>query len=230
MLWALTKLADYSNSSYCKPKGPVIGPLVVCAFAAPEAALSFLKSAGVRDSKLLSPGRREELARELRVFPHALVVVSAREITEEMARKVSLNEVEARAMARAIQSVVEKIGFENVSRVVVDSPDPTSARFKARLRKYYDADSKVRCEHKADVNHVEVGAASILAKVLRDAEVDKIKKIFGEDFGTGYSHDVVTIAFLKKHLRDPRLHEFVRWKWSTAKKLRVTQLELGKFL
>ncbi len=226
----MTKRADCNNSSYCKPKGPVIGPLVVCAFAAPESSLSSLKSAGVKDSKLLTPEKREALARELRAFPHALAVVTAREITEEMARKVSLNEVEARFMASVIQAVVEKVGFENVARIMVDSPDPTTVKFKARLRKYYDADSKVHCEHKADLRYTEVGAASILAKVLRDAEVAKIKELFGEDFGTGYSHDAATIAFLKKHLRDPRLTEFVRWKWSTAKKLRVTQLELNKFL
>ncbi len=211
-------------------RGPVLGPMVLCAFAAPESSLSSLKRAGVKDSKLLKPEKREELARELRNYPHALVAVTAREITEDMTRKVSLNETEARAMASAIQTVVEKVGFENVSRIMVDSPDPTTSKFKARLRKYYDADSKVHCEHKADVNHVEVGAASILAKVLRDDEVRKIKKIFGEDFGTGYSHDAATIAFLKKHLKDERLHEFVRWKWSTAKKLKVTQLELSKFL
>lgn len=167
---------------------------------------------------------------ELRKYPHATVAVTAREITDEMARKVSLNEVEARFMASAIQAVVEKVGFENVTQIMVDSPDPTTAKFKARLRKYYNADSKVRCEHEADLHYTEVSAASILAKVLRDAEVTKIKKIFGEDFGTGYSHDATTIAFLKKHLHSPRLHEFVRWKWSTAKKLKVTQLELGKFI
>ena len=53
-------------------------------------------------------------------------------------------------------------------------------------------------EHKADVNHVECSAASILAKVTRDGEVEKIKKVVVEDFGSGYLSDPKTIAFFDK--------------------------------
>src|SRR5205814_1910154 len=53
-------------------------------------------------------------------------------------------------------------------------------------------------EHKADVNHVIVGAASILAKVCRDAEVERLKQEIGIDFGSGYMTDVKTKKFLQE--------------------------------
>ena len=42
-------------------RGPVIGPLVVAAFACPEEDLQMLIDAGIKDSKLLSKPKREEL-------------------------------------------------------------------------------------------------------------------------------------------------------------------------
>jgi ribonuclease HII len=55
-----------------------------------------------------------------------------------------------------------------------------------------------KTEHKADSKYLIVGAASILAKVARDAEIEKIKQHVGEDFGSGYMADPKTAAFLKK--------------------------------
>ena len=75
--------------------------------------------------------------------------------------------------------------------------------------------SNIICEHKADFNHVVVGAASILAKVTRDAEIEKIKQKIGIDFGSGYSSDPKTINFLKEHANDTKLKGIFRESWST---------------
>jgi ribonuclease HII len=40
-------------------RGPVIGPLVVCGCAIEEEKMPLLESLGVKDSKKLSPKRRE---------------------------------------------------------------------------------------------------------------------------------------------------------------------------
>ena len=42
-------------------RGPVLGPLVICAYAVDEAKLPALKKAGVRDSKLLTHEKRAAL-------------------------------------------------------------------------------------------------------------------------------------------------------------------------
>ena len=54
------------------------------------------------------------------------------------------------------------------------------------------------CIHKADLKHVEVGAASILAKVTRDREMEKIQKKYG-NCGPGYPSNKITQEFLKKN-------------------------------
>jgi len=54
-------------------------------------------------------------------------------------------------------------------------------------------------EHKADFNHVIVGAASILAKVTRDTELAKIQEKIEYPIGSGYMSDPITQKFLDEH-------------------------------
>ena len=59
-------------------RGPVIGPLVVCAFA--STSQSQLRELGVKDSKDLSKKKREELFEILKEMPHKVVVCSPERI------------------------------------------------------------------------------------------------------------------------------------------------------
>ena len=43
-------------------RGPVIGPMVMCGFATDEKTDKKLREMGVKDSKQLSPEKREKLA------------------------------------------------------------------------------------------------------------------------------------------------------------------------
>jgi ribonuclease HII len=75
---------------------------------------------------------------------------------------------------------------------------------------------KVIAEHKAEDKFPIVAAASIVAKVERDMEIEKLKKEF-KDIGSGYPSDPKTIAFLKRFSYD-NLPDFVRKSWATVKK------------
>ena len=46
-------------------RGPVIGPLVVCALCVPEADQSVLRELGAKDSKELSPERRRRISESI---------------------------------------------------------------------------------------------------------------------------------------------------------------------
>jgi ribonuclease HII len=74
-------------------------------------------------------------------------------------------------------------------------------------------------EHKADLNNTIVGAASILAKVTRDGEIEKLKKIAKQDFGSGYPADPKTVEFLKKNYDK---FDFFRTSWATYKNVAGT--------
>ena len=84
-------------------------------------------------------------------------------------------------------------------KAVVDCPSPNTRSFKSYiLERLNHKKLSLVVEHKADLNHVSVAAASIIAKVTRDNEIEKIKKQVNFDFGSGYMSDPRTVAFLKK--------------------------------
>ena len=70
------------------------------------------------------------------------------------------------------------------------------------------------CAHKADVNFKIVSAASILAKVTRDREVEKIKKKYG-NIGSGYMADPITKKFFDENFE--KHPEIFRKTWTPYK-------------
>ncbi|MBI4360345.1 ribonuclease HII, partial [Candidatus Micrarchaeota archaeon] len=154
-------------------RGPVIGPLVVCAFAAEEERQSDLTALGVKDSKMLSAQKRGALFAVLpSLGEFALVELSPKTLNERMKKRESLNDIEADAMAEALTSLEKKTGFE---KAFVDCPDPVLSTYQKRLRKFYKGTADLVCAHKADQLYPVVSAASILAKVTRDEKLQEIK-------------------------------------------------------
>ncbi|VVC02580.1 Ribonuclease HII [Candidatus Burarchaeum australiense] len=201
-------------------RGCVLGPLVIGIAVAKESVAEGLLRHGVKDSKELTPKKREHLAVIVRKECGVLVLkIIAEELNELMARHVSLNEIEAMRIAGGLM----RLG-EGVKRVYVDSPDTKSGKFEKRIRKYFDAPFELVCENKADANYPIVSAASIVAKVERDAEIGKIKKLVGYDFNSGYSSDPVTIAYLEKNLHNPALQPYIRKEWKTITRMRHRKL------
>ncbi|MFH1750889.1 MAG: ribonuclease HII, partial [Candidatus Micrarchaeota archaeon] len=224
-------------------RGPVIGPLVLCAYAIGEEDEAGLQKIGVKDSKMLSGKERERIAKILAKHPHEICEVSAREITEYMRRKTSLNEMEAEKIASAALSLSAKLakGVERlegqacavVGKIFVDSPDPVPKKFEMRIRKYLRGTplekTHIVSENKADSKYLCVGAASILAKSMRERRVAEIAIEVGEDFGTGYPSDERTVGFLRRHHKDENLQQYIRHKWATMKHIKMTDIKLREF-
>lgn len=211
----------------------MLGPMVLCAYAVEPQQEQELREMGVKDSKLLTESQRDKLRGQLEEFGEFVVKsISAEELTQKMRKRVSLNDIEAQAISEMLRALG---GKAKLSKVLVDSPDPIASKFEKRIRKYFDHEFEIVCEHKADLHYPVVGAASIMAKTTRDAQIAEIKNVFREygledwEFGTGYSHDERTIAFLKKHHSLPVLQPFIRHQWQTAKNLKTTQMDLSKF-
>ena len=100
----------------------------------------------------------------------------------------------------------------------IDCIDVKPERFKNEIEKFPGTILKVVAEHGADDGYAIVSAASIVAKVERDMEINKIKKEF-KDIGSGYPSDPKTISFLK-NIPYNELPDFVRRSWSTVKRTR----------
>jgi len=208
-------------------RGPVFGNMVLCGVLLDERVLDELKTAGVRDSKLLTPKKREMLAELIsqKVLKIEIVELSPSEIDESrLVKKINLNELEAKTFAQIIDRLNPKLAY-------LDSPDPDPKLFEQRIRKYLKTEPKLVVENFADRNYVAVAAASIVAKVRRDQRIVELHKLYG-DFGSGYPADVRTIAFLERWVREHgKLPDFARRSWETAQRVeehaKQKKLDLG---
>jgi len=118
----------------------------------------------------------------------------------------------------------EALNSINCSELFVDSPDPMPEKFERRIRRYYNGDARIVSENRADAKYPIVSAASIIAKVERDAIIARIKKELGHDFGSGYSSDPRTIEFLNGNWQKPQVRKYLRGEWETVRRLRQRKL------
>jgi len=194
-------------------KGPVIGPLVVAAVMVENLKLS--DDLGFKDSKLLTPKKRKELAKMIKEkFAYTVEIIEPK-IIDEYTKRNKLNQLNREAFERVISKLNPNIAY-------VDAADVNEERFgkmiKLGLKNSNDTD--VISMHKADTKISIVAAASIIAKETREKEIEKIKKEIG-DFGSGYPSDKRTIKFLKAFYGDnSKWPSGTRKSWKTLQRIR----------
>lgn len=209
-------------------RGCVIGPLVVAGVLLREDNLHILVNLGVKDSKLLSPKKRELLALEIyrATENRHIVKITPKEIdcAVESGRKLhKLNRLEAKTMTQVIDALRPDVAY-------VDAADVVEDRFKHHIQEGLSFEVKIISEHKADRVYPVVSAASILAKVERDKVIADLRCEYG-DFGSGYLADPKTMLFLKRWLQDNRDYpDCVRKSWKPAKRVRSAMGTLQKKL
>ncbi len=191
-------------------RGPVIGPLVVAGVCADE---DFLRSIGIRDSKKLSPKRREYLANIIKERADKVeILILEPEDIDAMRENMTLNEIEVVLFAK----VIEKLGCD---KVYVDAADVDEERFAQEIKSRLSRDVEIVSKHKADDIYPIVSAASIIAKVERDSLIAEIAEEIG-DFGSGYPADPRTVEFLEKYYSEHgELPPHTRHSWKSAKRL-----------
>jgi len=176
-----------------------------------------LKALGVKDSKKLSPRRREELAKAIEEIARNIVVlrVQSCRIDDMRAKGINLDKIEAMKMAEIIELC-------NGSTIFIDSLEHNTQKFKQIVLSFLkNKDYDLVVENYLDESIPVVSAASIIAKVNRDEAIKEIEKEAGQPIGVGYPHDVVTIEFLKKLIREngKNLPPYVRKSWVTTQVL-----------
>lgn len=200
-------------------RGAVIGPLVIAGVLINEQDLPRLEELGVRDSKSLSPRRREQLAEEIKklVLKYHIVKLAPAEIDKvvETGRKLHrLNRLEAQTMAKVIAALKPDVAYVDASDVLAD-------RFKRHIAESLPLEVQIVSEHKADAKYPVVSAASIIAKVERDRAIAELQERHG-NMGCGYPTDPKTIEFLESWIQKFGSYpEFVRKSWKPAKRLKT---------
>ena len=199
-------------------RGPVMGPLVVAGVAVNREDEKILKQLGVKDSKRLTPHKREELAEIIKErWPYHITVVPAHDI-DLLRQEMTLNELEARVFA----GVIDKL--EGANHAYVDAADANEEGFAVQIRSQLKRPIIITSRHKADDRYPVVGASSIIAKVERDRLVGEIEKELAnkldQPLGSGYPSDPVTISFIESWLdRHGELPPHIRRSWKTATRL-----------
>jgi len=206
-------------------RGPVIGPMVICGFMIDSKDENSLPALGVKDSKMLSSSQREAVFEKLiKKGIYRTIVVEPEEIDKavEESDETNLNWLEAEKASEIINILHPEI-------VYIDCPSPNIQAFTSFIRqRLKDKTLEVIATHKADVNYPCVSAASIIAKVTRDRIIDKLKKQYNIDFGSGYPSDPTTRDFLEENWNK---YNFFRKSWQSYKEVmkKAFQKTLGEF-
>jgi ribonuclease HII len=197
-------------------RGPIIGPLVVAGVTFKDD--SILVENKIRDSKKITPNRREALAKLIKdnAISYEILVISAEDI-DNMRKVMTLNEIEVNAFSKVIIKLKPEICY-------VDSADVNEKRFSEEILSRLSFKPDIISKHKADDIYPVVGAASIIAKTRRDEEVriisKQLEKKLNMPLGSGYPADQITQKFLKKWLNlFDDLPPHVRHSWKTAQRL-----------
>jgi ribonuclease HII len=202
-------------------RGPIIGPMVMCGVVIDKKDEKKLAKLGVKDSKLVLPKKREELFDKILaiVKKYEIAILSPQDIDHALNDPdTNLNWLEADTASLIINKLTPEVA-------VIDCPSPNIPEYKEYIRKKLNVDCELVVEHKADLNHIVVGAASIIAKVTRDREIQKIKAMVGEEIGSGYPADPKTMEFVYYNYK--KYPEIFRKTWQTYKDVVAKKQQKG---
>ena len=192
-------------------RGSMIGPMVIAGISIEKKNIPKLRKLGVRDSKKLSPKKRELLYKEIiKLVDDYHVIRIPPKTIDKYVFEHNLNHLEAKKMAAVITHLKSEISY-------VDSCDVNATRFGREISDLSNK-SKVRSYHYADSRFVVVSAASIIAKVSRDRSIARLNKNY--QFGSGYPSDKKSVNFVKKLVSAKKpLPSSVRKSWKPVQKI-----------
>ena len=188
---------------------------------------------------MLSRKKREYLYDEIYALADDVQtkIITPEEINKAMASGISLNELEAMHFAKLIDATKA-----DIKSVFLDSPDVIAERFGVRIsllssknlavkgtkRPIQKSPIKLISEHKAKSRYPVVSAASIIAKVTRDREIDKLARKLNINIGSGYPSDSETVDAIRANLSTSKLQPHIRVYWKTLEGIR--QLKMSEFV
>ena len=206
-------------------RGSVLGPLVVAGISIEKENITKLIGLGVKDSKETSARKRFDLFDKIINLADLTCVykINCKTIDKHVCNK-RLNKLEAMTMANIINNLKSK-------KVFIDSCDINSSRYGEVVKRNVKRKNvKIYSMHRADKNNLVVSAASIIAKVIRDREIKKLRGRF-DNIGSGYPSDETTTKFLENWIaryNEPPI--FARRSWKTVKNILNRQSSIYEFV
>lgn len=215
-------LAGIDDATKC----PCIGSIFLAGVVADPKTIRQWKKAGVKDSKLVAKKKREKLEQLIKETATCYWIeqLTPQQIDQ---KTINLNAWEMLTVAKILDRLTEKT---KIREVIIDNWEVNCNLFEKRwLAVQTLSQSKeinwdrlknlqLKPEHKADVNHIVVGAASILAKTASDGQLLELQNQYG-DIGSGSPGDPRTRLFVWQNRKSPPV--CVRQSWNTFKTLSI---------
>lgn len=146
-------------------RGPLAGPVTVCAFAIPKENIRFLDHVGAKDSKVLSEKKRQ------------VVVFNLKKLVKEKICTYQITSVSSKIIDRKGLTYAITCAIERTLNKLGISPDNTDIYLDGGL-KAPKAFLKQQTIIKGDGLIPVISCASVLAKVHRDNLMNKYHKEF----------------------------------------------------
>lgn len=208
-------------------RGPVIGPLVIGCVLMEDKDLKQLTQIGVDDSKKISPKKRALLAEKIKstCLTFKTKIITPDEINDlHINQHLTLNQIEELKFGELLNEISPSPDI-----IYLDACDTVEDRFGKSVASHLNfKPHEVISKHRGDAIFKIVGAGSILAKTIRDEEIEKYKIKYG-DLGSGYPSDPKTKKFLTDYYRKHRnFPPIVRTWWKTAENIKKNVEETKK--
>ena len=154
-------------------RGPLAGPVIACAITVPEFLISNFKFLNIKDSKKLSPKKREKFYKILTTHPQIKWGIGR--VSEKVIDRINILEATKLAMKRAVRNLERKCSYSDF--LIIDG------NFSINL------DIPQKSIIKGDEKVFSCAVASVVAKVTRDRMMIRYHKKYpryGFDKHKGY--------------------------------------------
>lgn len=199
-------------------RGPVMGPIVIAGIMVDNDRE--LAKLGVKDSKKLTPARRDALLPQIKKIAQYEIITASAEDIDTLRQSMTMNVMESKLFSTVIEKLGAKVAY-------VDAADTDEDLFGRYISRELKGNVRIISKHGADDTYPVVSAASIIAKTKRDAMIEEIKLELG-DIGSGYPSDPKTIGFLKKWYTDHgEMPPHTRKSWKTVDRI-ISELNITK--
>ncbi len=195
-------------------RGSIIGPLVIAGISFDSGKMDLLKNMNITDSKKINPKKREVLFDKIFNICDSVFICKINCSTiDKFVKLNNLNKLESKFMTIVADNI-------HADKIIVDSCDVNPFRFQQEIKKNItNKKISIYSYHKADLDNIFVSCASIIAKVTRDSEIEKIKKKIKNDFGSGYPSDPKTKRFIQGNDFGKNSKNYVRYSWRPIKEI-----------
>lgn len=207
-------------------RGSVLGPLVIAGINIKNSDIKKLEEIGVRDSKALTRKKRGFLFDKILDISEFVCIykIDCKTIDENVYQR-KLNKLEGGIMSTIIKYLEADIAY-------VDSCDVNINRYTNYLKSNLDLNNNtsIIAMHKADRMNPAVSAASIIAKVTRDREIQILEENF-QNIGSGYPSDKKTMYFIHNWIKEYKeFPNFVRKSWKPVREIICKQSKIYDFV